>query len=368
MKKLIILFFITLSLQGYSQENQIVEDAKIDKRVELLSVVFRLTGNSEYNTTRFKLYSDKIDQHFSPYKKHKLIVFAEKLINEKGLSVDAVMSMAINLDEKLNPRVDFDKSSLDKKWNKDDAIMFVKLLHQFYEETKCEDFFKDNEKLYHEAAIRFLHVHDFVDFDWYYLFYGEKPSEKFNIILALGLGDTIYSADYHNVINGEREVYSFMGVGSTDDSGMIEYDTYIDMYYTTLVHEFNHLFVNPLLKKHKELFRANGEKIFKLLEPEMRKQDFNNWETVLDEALVRASVIKYLIDHDYNKTAIEDLIKFEFVNSFFWIGDFVDELVKYDSQRNIYPTLESYTPILVESYNKFAEIVVWFDSQKSKVK
>ena len=367
MKKLIILFFITLSLQGYSKGSQIVEDAKVDKRVELLGVVFRLAGNNEFNTSRFKLYSDKIDQHFSPYKKHKLISFAEKLINEKGISVDAVMSMAINLDEKLNPRIEFDRSSLDKRWNKDDAAMFVKLLQQFYKDAKCEDFFNDNEKLYHEAAIRFLHVYDFVDFDWYYSFYGEKPSGKFNIILALGIGDTIYSADYHNKINGEREAYSFMGVGNTDNTGMIEFDTYIDMYYATLVHEFNHSFVNPLLEKHKELFRANGEKIFKLLEPEMRKQTFDKWKTVLDEAFVRASVIKYLKDHDYAKDAVENLLLFELANSFLWIKPFVNDLEKYNAQRNLYPTLESYISTLAESYNSYAELVVLNDSQRPMV-
>ena len=367
MKKLAILLFISLSLYGYSQGSQVVKEAKADKRAELLGIVFRLAGNSEYNNTRFKLYADKIDQHFETYKKHKLISFAEKLRKEKGISHDAVLSMAIHLDDKLNPRVEFSKSSLDKRWSKDDAAMFVKLLQQFYSEAKCEEFFKDNERLYHEATIRFLHIYDFIDFDWYVSFYGENPSEKFNIVLALGVGDTIYNAEYKNDISNEREVCLFLGAGGTDNTGMAEYDSYINLYYTTLVHEFGHSFVDALMDKHKELFRVNGEKIFKLLEPEMRMQGFYNWETMLNEALVRASIVKYLKDHDFEQASIESLLQFELTNNFLWIKPLVDALEKYDSQRNNYPTIASYIPTLAQLYNTLAEMIVKYNAQKPVV-
>ena len=364
MKKLVILILITLSVQGYSQENQIVDIPKVDKRVELLSIVFRLAGNSEYNNTFFKLYTDKIEQHFSPYKNHKLIKFAEKLSVENEISYNAVMSMAVHLDEKLNPRVEFEKSSLNKRWEKADVAMFVKLLQSFYNDAKCEAFFKDNERLYHEAAIRFFPVFDMIDLDWYSSFYGDKPSEKFIIILALGIGNNNYSADYQKNSGSGREVYAIVGAWNTDDSGMVDYEEEINSYFPTLVHEFNHSFVNPLLDKNKEFFRVNGDKIFKILETEMRTQAFNNWKTVLDEALVRASVVRYLIDHDFDMSTIESLLNFEISNSFLWIRNLVDEFEKYNSNRNLYPTLEKYIPNLAEAYNSFAEIVVQFDLKR----
>jgi len=356
MRKIVVLFFITLSLHVFSQENRIVRDPKVDKRVELLSIVFRLAGNHEYNDKQFKLYTDKIEQHFSPYKKHELIKFAEKLRNEKGISYDAVMSLAVHIDENLNPRTEFEESSLDNRWNKDDAIKFVALLKSFYKETKFEEFYKDNEQMYHEVVISFLPVFDRFDVDWYTSFYGEKPSEKFIIILAIGNGSSNYGAFFQDDEN-EREIYAFLGAGSTDNSGMIDYEAEINAYYSTLVHEFNHSFVNPLLEKHKELFRVNGEKIYKILENEFSSQAYGSWEIILNEALVRASVVKYLIDHDFEKTMIEGLYYYELDNSFLWIRNLVDELEKYDSQRNIYPTLDSYMEKLAEAYNSFAKIV-----------
>jgi hypothetical protein len=54
-------------------------------------------------------------------------------------------------------------------------------------------------------------------------------------------------------------------------------------------------------------------------------------------------------------------------NGFIWIKELVDELKKYDNQRSIYPTLESYLPVLSNAYITFAEKVSLLDAQKPKV-
>jgi len=38
----------------------------VDERVELLSVVFRLAGNLEYNMSQLALYTTDIDRYFAP--------------------------------------------------------------------------------------------------------------------------------------------------------------------------------------------------------------------------------------------------------------------------------------------------------------
>jgi len=38
----------------------------VDERVELLSVVFRLAGNFEYNMSQLALYTTDIDRYFAP--------------------------------------------------------------------------------------------------------------------------------------------------------------------------------------------------------------------------------------------------------------------------------------------------------------
>ena len=52
---------------------------------------------------------------------------------------------------------------------------------------------------------------------------------------------------------------------------------------------------------------------------------------------------------------IEFLINLEKENGFFLIEDLVDELENYDNQRDVYPTLESYMPKIIEAYTTWAK-------------
>ena len=45
MKKTIVLFLIVLSQFNIAHANQLIKPPKVDKRVELLSIVFKLAGN-----------------------------------------------------------------------------------------------------------------------------------------------------------------------------------------------------------------------------------------------------------------------------------------------------------------------------------
>src|SRR5262245_1232208 len=67
--------------------------AKVDTRVELMSVIARLAGFQEYVRNEFKLYADDVDKHFGKHKQHPAVQFAVKIRQSNGVSFDAVMSM-----------------------------------------------------------------------------------------------------------------------------------------------------------------------------------------------------------------------------------------------------------------------------------
>jgi len=364
MKNLIVLVLIVISLQNYAQEKRLIEVPKIDKRVELLSIVFRLAGNEEYNATYFKLYNDKVENHFNAFKEHELVKFAKELKEKKGISYDAVMSMAVILDDNLNPLIDF-STTVPERWSKDETIKFVRLLKKFYKDAKCEEFFNDNEALFQEVATRFRPAYEKLDLNWYQSFYGRKEDENFSIIISIGSGVQNYGPSYI-LPNAKKEVFAIMGTWKVDESGIPVYEQ--DEYLPTIIHEFNHSFVNPLLAKHKESFEESGKGIYKAVEYEMsRQQAYGNWQIMLNEALVRASVIKYFIDHGTNESKIQMMLNNESNNGFIWIKGLVDELKKYDNQRDEYPTLESYIPTLSDAYKIFAERISQFDAQRPKV-
>ena len=85
-----------------AQEKIELEKPHVNKRVELLSIVFRLAERPEYSSNVFKLYYDRVEQHFEKFKNHELIQFTKSFMNERGIGYDAPMWMAIHLDDNLN--------------------------------------------------------------------------------------------------------------------------------------------------------------------------------------------------------------------------------------------------------------------------
>lgn len=363
-KQLIVLILIFLSQQNFAQAKQFIGTPKVDKRVELLSIVFRLAGNKEYNATKFKLYNDKVENHFSPYKLHETIAFAKELRENKSISYEAVMGMAIILDDNLNSLVDF-STHVPERWSEDDANNFVRLLKKFYKDAECEEFFNENELFYHNVESKFRPVYEKLDLNWYDSFYGNEPKENFTIIVSPGCGDHNYGVSYNTPTAG-KQVFAIMGTWNMDESGMPVYVP--NEYLPHIIHEFNHSFVNPLMAKYKESFEDSGKEIYKALEYEMsREQTYGSWQIMLNEALVRASVIKYFFDHGASQSEIRMMLGNESNSGFIWMKPLVVELEKYDSQRDVYPTLESYIPKLSDAYKAFAVEVSQYDAQRPKV-
>lgn len=349
--KLTTLFFLLMTGITFCQTPQILEEPKVDKRIELLSIVFRLAGNPEYGSENFKLYTNKIYEHYEPFKDHELIQFAKELREKNGVGYDAVMSMAIHLDDSLNPRVAFTETVPDERWGKENALKFARLLKKFYRESASKRFFSENKEFYSEMNSRFLPVYRHLDLSWYKNFYGKEPNEKFVIVNALGNGGGNYGRAV-DLPNGKREVYAIMGTWKTDSAGMALYT--LDSHFPTLLHEFNHSFVNYLLNRDPEPFRKNGEIIHEVVKEKMRRGGYSNWQTVLNEALVRAGVIKYMKDHRFSEKEISKEVTEQLNRGFLWIEELVAELENYDKQRQRYPTLESYFPELARAYEQYA--------------
>jgi hypothetical protein len=364
MKKTLLILLIGICQLGFAQKGQNIETPKVDKRVELLSIVFRLAGNEEYNGAFFKKYTDRVDAHFNAFRGHELIQFAKEL-HRKGISYDAVASMAIFLDERLKPVIDFSTALPSKRWAKEDATKFVTLLQKFYKDAQCDAFFRENDAFYKEVAIRFQPAYKTLDFKWFPTFFGNKADDNFNILLSPGCGGHNYGPSY-SPAHAKREVFAIMGTWRVDDTGMPVYDE--KEYQPILIHEFSHSFVNVLLEKNEALFEDNGKKIYQAMEYEMsRQQAYGSWQIMLNEALVRASVINYFMDHGVSELETNKMMIQEFNRGFVWIQELVGELKKFKAQRDQFSTLESYLPVLSKAYASYAEKVGQYDAQRPRV-
>ncbi|WP_343539563.1 DUF4932 domain-containing protein [Sphingobacterium thalpophilum] len=339
---------------AFAQGKQVMDKPKVDERIEILSIVFRLAGSREYSSDVFKRYVDRINEHYNPFKQHELINFTKKIRNENGIGYDAVMSMAIHLDGQFNLKQKNIDETLDKRWSRDNAKQFAKLLKKFYKDSDSKRFFHDNQALYNEVKARFLPIYEHLKLDWYPRFYGKKPSEKFIIVNALGNGGGNYGVGIKSP-NGHKEVYAIMGTWSMDSVGMAQFP--LQSYFPTLLHEFNHSFVNYLLEKDTAIFKDSGEKLFEVVKDKMNRQAYGSWQTMLNEALVRAAVIKYQKDHNFSAEEISKETNEQLDRGFLWIEKLVDELENFDRRRDRYPTLESYMPVIADAYRSYASAI-----------
>jgi hypothetical protein len=313
---------------------------RVDKRIELTSIVSRLAGYNEYNNYQFKQYADDVDRHFAPFKNHPVVAFAKQVREKNKIGFDAVPSLAVHLNPPpaLTPRVDFSTSVLDTRWGKADAEKYAALLKQFYTDANCAAFFQEHAEMYRTAEQRFQTTLRQVDLTWYKRFYGEQPAGTFNLILGLLNGPGNFGPRVVH-LNGTEDLYAVMGTWNTDKEGLPLYD---DAFLPTIIHEYNHSFVNKLIEKNASLFERSGTALQHEFAEQMRQQSYAGWKTVVQESLVRACVVQYLKKNSSGKAKAQIQLAEEEARSFLWTGKLVDLLDEYENNRKMYPTLESF--------------------------
>lgn len=324
---------------------------KGDPRVELLSIVFRLAGNPEYNMSSLKTYTADIDAYFSPYKEHPAVVLARKLASEKGVGFDAVMSLAVHLSPPpaLKPLVAFTDDVPDSRFGKDNAVLLAQRLADFYRDTHFEKFFAAHQSFYHLAEDRFRVVLTDLDLNWYNTFYGDVRMGQYHLILGMNNGSGSYGP---RLVwpDGREEFFSVIGCATQDDSGN---PTYSADYLPLIIHEFSHSFVNPAFARHKNEFASAGQ-VYERVADQMRAEAYGSSDTMVIESLVRAAVIQYLESRGHESREVLNRIRREQGIGFVWMDELVDLLHQYASQRNRYPTFESFMPAVAQFYLSLA--------------
>lgn len=355
MKKWLFLVACLLPLAGvHAKEKNAGAGAAVDERVELLSIVFRLAGNGEYSLNDAKAYVEDIGKWFEPYKEDTLIRYAKKVRNQSGISYDAVARMAVHMEGKGGeyylPENTFASLSSDNRWNKKNAQQFVRLLNEFYKKTRFDRFFKEHEGWYKQMTDRFdSQIH--FNRDWYPAFYGEHSDGDYRVILGCGNGGANYGP---SVItdDGRKTAYAVMGCWGFDtDTNLPDFST--PVYAATLIHEFNHSFVNHLMEEdgNKARMEAGGKKVIAALKDEMSSQAYPQWSTVFNEAIVRAAVVRYLRDTGASPQEIEGEIQTQRGRFFLWTAGLDSLLGEYSANRDKYPSLRSFYPHIIEFFD-----------------
>lgn len=84
-----------------------------------------------------------MDSYFKESTGHPAVQYMKELRNKYGIAYDAVMSMAVHLDNRngIFSLIEEDVSTLEKRWKKVDKDEFLSYLSSFYRDTKFNEFF-----------------------------------------------------------------------------------------------------------------------------------------------------------------------------------------------------------------------------------
>lgn len=325
----------------------------VDPRVELVSVIFRLAGNSEYGRGGSPSYVQDMSSAFEDHQEHPVVKLARGLRGGRGVSYNAPMGLAIHLTDGLGlkGRVPFEPlpPNVDGRWRPEDIEEFLELARSFVEDSGFQAFLDAHQELYDEVVRRgeeFLGRE--LKLDWFEGFFGQRPGAEFRIVLSMVNWPSNYGASFKQ--GDIEELYCILGVGNPDQDGIPVIDRIV---LDTVAHEFSHSFANPLVFASADGLRQAGERMFPLVEDKMRRQAYADWRTMMCESVVRASVVRYL-DATLGSRAAADSVRYNFDRGFVWTGELADLLKSYEGQRDTYETLEAFFPKVVAFFDEYS--------------
>jgi len=364
--RLSTLAFFLAGFPAFAQPARIASDP----RIELLSITFHLAGNSEYNQCRVPAYCEDVDRYFASFKNDDAIRIAREVTEKNSVSYDAVMSLAININnvETLAERLPFDspESRLDKRWTVVDARRFLAALRQFVVHSKFREFIETHRDLYEltGARLRTL-VESKSDLTWFDKFFGAKPGARFIVVPALVNGGANYGPSLR-AEDGREEMFAILGVWQLDAEKQPSFDSRI---LSDLVHEFAHSYVNPLVNRFAELDKA-GDTVFRPVSTQMKLQAYGDGHTLVCESLVRTATARYLLAHD-GIAAARQAVSGEEGRSFLWTGELFDLFGTYEADREHFATLDAFMPKIVAYFEALAPrigaMVEAYDAKRPKV-
>lgn len=87
----------------------------------------------------------------------------------------------------------------------------------------------------------------------------------------------------------------------------------------------------------------------------MAKQAYGNWKTVINESLVRAAVICYMLDKDYKPEEIKNELLEQVQRNFRWMPELVSLLRKYEERQVKYGSFENFYPRVIDFFEDYAK-------------
>ena len=348
---LTLLALLLMAGGGTMQAQQVKVEAS--ETIELMSIMARTAGFSEYHMDMAGQYTEETEAWFAPFESHPAVAYMQSLEPKYGIGYDAVASMSLHTETDGKTVRLIDSTTLEKRWknvNLDTCLMYI---NQFYNDTRFHEFYVKHQDLYEEGLQAYRNnVMQYFHQDWYSHFYGMAPKETFTVIIGFTNGGCNYGLS-RQFPSQKKEVFAICGYYLDKETGKAFEKG--ELWTSTLIHEFNHSFVNPCLddEANKTVLLPIGEDLYVLTKNLMNWQAYKNATTVLNESIVRAAVIIYMEENGYAAEQVRDEMYDQLGRGFHWMPDLVSALKNYTQHRDIYPTFNDFYPEIAKTLGAY---------------
>jgi hypothetical protein len=329
---------------------------EVSETVELMSILARTAGYSEYSMDLAGQYTKDTEAWFAPYKEHAAVALASDIRAKYGIGHERVMNMAIHIGIDNGKIVLIgDRTELNNGWQNVDLDDFLKRLNKFYKDTRFHEFFEQHRKFYDDYTKMYeANVMPVFHPEWFSQFhYGTAPSDRFHVIINFTCGGNSYGL-WRQLSGQPRDLFPIIGYWIDPTLGRPRYDA------SVLFHEANHPFVNPLLDDDNniKLMEKVGPKLLSLHQSSVEKTNYPDWRIVINESLVRASVVLYMQDAGFKMEQCLNVLGLEMVQKGFpWMFDLVGTMRYYTAHRDQYKTLADFYPEIARCLEQYVNDV-----------
>lgn len=301
--------------------------------VELFTIIQWMAG--QYREPNRSIYSKKVKAYFTPYANHAAVQKLKAIAEKQHLYSD-FPELGWCFSDFPNIKI-YEPTDLHwyERYGKENVIEYMKLAKQFAEDSKFDDFYKENESMYASWAGKLkgdLQAEGLVE--KLNNFYKYNAGAKWYICI-----DPLNSWGAHAIMTKNLNpafsdviAYNtgFFDENSTDtlmpnfELGNLSYLVW---------HEGSHIFIESLLLQYsKEI--ATLDYLLNKEDAGMKNNNIHSWQHCLDENMVRGIVIALYWQYKTPKQ-VRKQIASEIVGDFIYaedIGNFIFE--KYIKRKN----------------------------------
>lgn len=356
MKKLLVILFSFLTIQSVCAQIR----SKVDERFELTSIMFALAGAPEYCQCDLPSYKKDIVKYLAQYDQTVPINFIRELAQNHKIGYDAVSTTAEMLEIKngkirLQPQYKLSMiSEFDSRWTPELFNRYLLMVNDFYKESHFRKFFNDHRELYYKAQLCMDSTLNQVSNQWFRAFYGrELDDNKINVFVSLTNGPNNYALK-EGVLIGMR----------SDEQG--QPNTQDDQTIYMLIHEFSHLYINPIFNDLWPKIESSAERMYPFVEPLVRQHGYRSAQIVFAEWLVNLASLMYMKENDHPLYTWQ--IRKNIDNGFIWMQRSIDFMDNFYACRDIYPNFESFMPQLIAfihfTADHYDEVITEYSNRK----